>query len=163
MTVLTEVTTKVCPRCQAEKPRSDFYPKGGGRPGVQSRCKPCLAKGRDEWRRANRVRVNASQRAAYAADPERYRGYNRKYRYVELGMTPEQFEQMVVDQKGLCVLCGRRPNGRRNAGSLHLDHDHETNLPRAALCSPCNTAIGLLQDDPELMVKAADYIARYRR
>lgn len=33
-------------------------------------------------------------------------------------------------------------------------------MPRCTLCSPCNRAIGLFQDDPAILRKAADYLSR---
>lgn len=35
---------------------------------------------------------------------------------------------------------------------------HETGRIRGMLCSPCNTGIGLLRDDPAIIRKAAEYL-----
>lgn len=54
-----------------------------------------------------------------------------------------------------CELCGgMNLNGR----ALSLDHCHVTGVFRGWLCSNCNTAIGLLQDNPVLLERAADYV-----
>jgi hypothetical protein len=45
---------------------------------------------------------------------------------------------------------------------LHVDHDHITGRVRALLCSGCNTGIGHLQDDPDVLRRAADYIEQHR-
>lgn len=55
-----------------------------------------------------------------------------------------------------CPICGRVP------GKLHLDHDHETGEHRDYLCGPCNRALGLMQDDPEVLRAAAAYIEKHR-
>ena len=71
------------------------------------------------------------------------------------GYAPGQFTSLVVGQMGECFLC-------RDAAPLVADHDHETGLPRRPLCQTCNKALGMLHDDPELLTRAATYIAAYK-
>lgn len=42
-----------------------------------------------------------------------------------------------------------------------MDHDHKTGKVRGLLCTPCNTGIGMLQDDPEIVKKALDYLLSF--
>lgn len=53
-----------------------------------------------------------------------------------------------------CDICGREPKDRAHA----VDHDHATGKLRGILCGPCNTALGMLRDSPDLMRRAAAYI-----
>lgn len=39
-----------------------------------------------------------------------------------------------------------------------IDHNHQTGEIRGLLCSPCNRAIGQLQDNPNILRKAANYL-----
>jgi hypothetical protein len=57
-----------------------------------------------------------------------------------------------------CELCGRHRGARR----LCLDHDHTNGRFRGWLCFPCNMGLGQLQDRPELLRLAADYVERHR-
>jgi hypothetical protein len=41
---------------------------------------------------------------------------------------------------------------------LAIDHDHVTGDIRGLLCHACNVALGLLNDDPELLEAAAGYL-----
>jgi hypothetical protein len=53
----------------------------------------------------------------------------------------------------ICEVCGQE--GKRRNGIV-LDHNHKTGKFRGWLCSNCNTAIGLLNEDPkrfELLIK----------
>ena len=64
---------------------------------------------------------------------------------------------MLQDQGSKCKLClTDKPLGPRN--SFVVDHCHETGKVRGLLCNHCNTGIGKLHDDPELLEKAAAYI-----
>lgn len=70
-------------------------------------------------------------------------------------LRPGEFDQMVDEQEGKCAVCGRAPLGARG---LVVDHNHRTGEVRGLLCAPCNTGLGLLQDDPDLLVAAAAYL-----
>lgn len=68
------------------------------------------------------------------------------------GITLDQYEQMLVDQKGLCAIC-------KKPGKLVVDHCHATKKIRGLLHNNCNTALGLLQDSVEIATSAASYLA----
>ena len=73
----------------------------------------------------------------------------RKY-----GITYEDFLEMRDKQGGVCAICGG-DNGDKH---LAIDHCHTTGKIRGLLCNNCNTAIGMLQDDPTLLNKAVEYL-----
>ena len=64
---------------------------------------------------------------------------------------------MVEAQGDKCAVCGGPPNGPGRR--FHVDHCHDLNRVRGLLCAKCNTAIGLLDDDPD----RADAVAAYLR
>lgn len=77
----------------------------------------------------------------------------RDIRWEKYGMTPAMFAQMSADQEGCCAIC------RRVDRDLVVDHDHESGAVRGLLCGLCNSGIGMLGDDPGLIIKAATYLA----
>jgi len=72
-------------------------------------------------------------------------------RLAKYGITAEQYEEMNRLQGGRCLICGQAERGTRRGipKTLAVDHDHDTGEIRGLLCSKCNTAIGLLDDDPK--------------
>ena len=89
------------------------------------------------------------------ATPEQLKNYKKKnkkrdYRVGLLrkyGITPEQYAQMLLDQGGVCAICGL-PETRILHGQvcqLCVDHDHETGEVRGLLCFMCNTTLGKLE------------------
>lgn len=100
-------------------------------------------------------RKNAYYREWYKTGRKGREGRYRK----AYGIGLDEYEAMEKAQKGLCALCETKGNGKR----LAVDHDHETGVIRALLCQDCNTAIGLLKDDPQLMEEAAHYVRRHRK
>jgi hypothetical protein len=73
----------------------------------------------------------------YAEDPEWRKKELLMKRY---GLTPEDYQQMAVDQKGTCPSCMRFFG--YNIGDMDVDHDHETDEVRCLLCRSCNIAEG---------------------
>jgi hypothetical protein len=70
------------------------------------------------------------------------------------GIEIEDYHAMLEQQNGGCYICGSFPSGR----ALDIDHDHKTGKVRGLLCSQHNRAIGLLNDDPELVLKVHSYL-----
>lgn len=76
----------------------------------------------------------------------------------ELGLADAEYKALLQAQDGRCGICRRpEPNGRHNRWCV--DHDHKTGRKRGLLCINCNSAIGLLNDDPALLLAAIEYLA----
>jgi hypothetical protein len=74
-------------------------------------------------------------------------------------MSPEDYETLLVQQGGVCAICRQGvDSGRFLCGALNVDHDHKTGIVRGLLCGFCNCAIGKLNDDPDLLDRAAVYL-----
>lgn len=73
-------------------------------------------------------------------------------KYGNLKYGPE-FEEHYLNKPESCTICGRKIK-------IAYDHNHETGKFRGWLCMNCNTAIGLLSDDPILFDKIAEYLRR---
>lgn len=82
------------------------------------------------------------------------------------GLTAEEYDRLFVKQNGRCAICKRTSPGSARARSnmsFCVDHDHLTGHVRGLLCSPCNRAIGMLKDDPDVLEAAARYIRSHRQ
>lgn len=65
----------------------------------------------------------------------------------------------VIDlMKRSCDVCGVRATGKEQ----HIDHCHEEGHVRGVLCSNCNTALGLVKDDVEVLRGLIAYLERSR-
>lgn len=73
-------------------------------------------------------------------------------RLVRYGLTPEQFDALMDKQDGECAICTRM------LVKPFVDHSHATGQVRGLLCGRCNTAIGMLDDEPTALMKAAEYL-----
>lgn len=104
---------------------------------------------RDQQNRANRKRLADPAFRQWKRDNELRRVY---------GITRAELDAMLEEQNNLCAICG---NGHVGVGTrLHIDHCHNSKKVRGLLCGNCNTAIGLLGDDPERAEALAAYLRR---
>ena len=75
---------------------------------------------------------HANRVAGLTADERRDLSLQARY-----GMTLEDFNRMVSDQGGVCLLCPRE--------ARVVDHCHETSRTRGILCYGCNTALNRVE------------------
>jgi hypothetical protein len=71
------------------------------------------------------------------------------------GITREDKNSMLASQGGACKICG----GSNHRGKdWHVDHCHTTSAVRGILCSPCNSSLGLLREDIQVLRSAIAYL-----
>jgi DNA-directed RNA polymerase subunit RPC12/RpoP len=138
------MTTKCCSSCKSEKKLSEFNKNKSGKLGVHNQCKEC----------ARLWKPSPDQRQKYN---KRIREWNRKKLS---GFTSEDFESKLKEQGYKCAICGTEDPGATN---WHADHDHKTNTKRGVLCHKCNTGLGLLKDDINVLCSAIEYLNYYTR
>jgi Autographiviridae endonuclease VII len=149
-------TRKTCRRCSRDLPISSFNCLSRAGDGHASRCRECTSKGVREWKDRRKAEGNP-----WSIGPQLRRKHwlNRSH-----GITPAQFNQMLVEQGGGCALCCEPESIAHQSGTikeLSVDHCHDTDRIRGLLCSKCNQGLGLFKDDPTLLRRAADYIERH--
>jgi hypothetical protein len=165
--------TKTCKRCSTEKALSEFPESHPGH--ARNVCSPCYnadrraahAKNPEQvrghirrWQRANPEKLRACAKAFHAKNPD----YNRNWlnahsvvRYFqrlerEFGLTELAYNQMHARQDYCCALCAD------DQDDLVVDHDHATNRVRGLICDRCNKGLGFLKDNPDVLMRAAQYV-----
>ncbi len=109
-----------------------------------------------QWREDNRDRKRETDRRYRISRRSTLATRQRKYRLRQYGLTIEDYEGLFDAQGGVCAICLTPPFEGK---ALVVDHDHETGAVRGLLHHTCNTAIGLLDDSPEIVARAAAYLA----
>lgn len=72
---------------------------------------------------------------------------NRVRKY---GVDRFMFEAMYFEQNGSCLLCDNE--------ATDIDHDHVTGRVRGLLCSICNKRLGQIENNPDWLIKAHEYL-----
>jgi Recombination endonuclease VII len=148
---------KTCTKCHTPKALKDFYAKPTGRLGVAAECKACTVERMHARYAAKGAEIRAKSRIKNAT-PE-MRQYELARTLAKAGLTPEQYEQALIDQNGVCKICKQPPTkANKQTSRLHADHDHETGAFRGLLCTKHNTGLGLFEDSPELLLAAVAYL-----
>lgn len=112
------------------------------------------------WRAANHVKVRLAERR-YQTSPKGQRNTAAGARMRAYGLTPAQFDAMVVESGGRCALCLRSFEAQ---GSLEMvvDHCHvSTEKIRGLICDGCNIALGYMERN-NLDTGWLDRVQRYR-
>lgn len=145
---------KICPKCKQSLPHTAFN-KSNRRDGLQTYCRSCH---------------NAIQREKYNSDPaEKVKRQMRERKRNSLnplakkdselrrlyGIGIDVYLKMLQDQEEVCKICKQECKTKY---SLSVDHDHKSGKIRGLLCNRCNRAIGMFEDNPELLRLAAEYI-----
>lgn len=108
----------------------------------------------------NYRREHKEEQHQYKMDRKEYYSKQARIRLLRNhGMSQEEYDAMLLSQDGVCAICGNSPEENKH---LHIDHDHITGKVRALLCSKCNTAIGLADDDVNRLFGMAIYINDHR-
>ena len=102
-----------------------------------NKCRPCANARKTSWRGSNRHAARQT--------------YLRK----SYGISNEDYSALEQAQNYTCAICNRREKQNKH---LAVDHNHSTGEVRGLLCFSCNTALGLLEENPESLRNMLIYL-----
>ena len=137
---------KTCPKCGEHKSAAEFAVNlRGPRKGLLvAYCKQCNL--------AQQAKRRAKDKTIYER-VERNSKYKRQY-----GITVDDYNRMLTAQNDGCGICGVKTPGNRTK-HFHVDHCHSTGKVRGLLCHKCNRALGLFDDNVDVLLQAAKYLS----
>src|SRR6266550_5410746 len=143
---------KQCTACLMEKLLVEFYKQTvNGKQYVRQPCIPCYSKVNREriknWRQRNPNYIGQY----YRDNAERIRLRRLKQRY---NLDAIAIHRLLINQQFLCPIC------EKDLDVPYVDHNHQTGIIRGLLHRECNTAIGLLEDNPQWLRNAVNYLER---
>ena len=117
----------------------------------------------NRWRKNNpekvkeqRERSKLQKKTYYEENKNEFKNRQLKNTY---GIDLETYQKMFLEQNGKCAICNNDES--LSLKKLAVDHCHETGKIRALLCNKCNTGIGLLKTEQNL-INAIDYLKRFK-
>lgn len=162
-----------CRQCRIDTNNKSYYKNREKRVATSMR-----------WKKENRGDYNEWARQDRKNFPEKYRMYERNYkekhgiekvRKIEVarihGITVEQYDSLHENQNGLCEICGK-PETRLSRSKdapmpLCIDHCHVCkdkgeHIIRGLLCHNCNSAMGKLHDDIDIIKSMISYLEKHK-
>lgn len=154
-----EAGEKLCRQCNRVLPLDRFGIRRGDRP--RSKCRECesesskqhgkkmrreypaiVKRKRKEWIRKNSLRHSLTVK----------RNTMRRW-----GFSEEKIKEVINlwEKTDCCEICGIHKD---ICGTLHIDHNHDSGNFRGFLCGKCNTGLGQLRDNIEILRKAISYL-----
>jgi hypothetical protein len=121
---------KTCNDCKRTLSDDCFHKRTmrSGKIGLQPRCKECATKNRKQYYK-----------------PHEY--MRRKF-----NLSEEQYENLMSNNN--CQVCGVDISNSKKC----IDHCHKTEKIRGVLCNNCNTALGLIKDDIQILSNLIRYL-----
>lgn len=126
-----------------------------------------IYKDNPEYRKKNiersRERYKNNKQYAYEwnknkrlSDPITYKQKAKEQALKRLyNLTFVDFNRILLEQNNRCKICNTDNFGKKGPS---VDHDHTTGKVRGILCGRCNKAIGLMDDSPNKLRLAAEYL-----
>ena len=119
---------------------------------------------RREYYHRNRETILAKRRTPEArayynelSKQNRNKDWKRWYiRYLLRTFDVTEQEANKLAKINKCAICGK---GKLKGPQRHTDHCHKTNKVRGILCEHCNRGIGMFNDNPKSLIKAAEYLS----
>ena len=131
---------KTCSKCNETKQAIEFGKDSSKKDGLRSECKVCQNK-REALRRTKPKVINQRYKASL----------KQKY-----GIDVEEYNRLFEAQKGCCKICNKHQTEFKK--KLSVDHNHTTGKVRGLLCDSCNRGLGFLQDSPNTVASALEYL-----
>ncbi len=167
---------KTCKGCNQNKSPLEFHYHKDNRDHLTGKCKMCLLQDRNKRQNSNfnpsllgtklcRRCHQEKTKTNFVVNKSCKDGFNGWCKDCSkdsalldrYSISLEDYKSMLVAQNSRCALCNtENPMGPTNM--FVVDHCHKTGKVRGLLCNHCNTGLGKLQDNPELLRKAAAYI-----
>lgn len=177
---------KQCIICLNFKPLENFSPNKSHKDGKSSYCKPCMSKKAGEKVMAKyqhklpRLVSNETEKQCRMCNSifdidEFYKmknGYRTSYcksctneyslgaSLKKYGISREEYLDLIKKQGNVCAICKKKKEKR-----LSIDHDHSCckngscgKCVRGLLCSNCNSALGFVNDNIEILKSMIQYL-----
>lgn len=141
---------KTCSKCKTEKPLSEFGALSTSKDGHKGQCKVCIKSVWEAWYANPENREKNRARNRGYSQTEKGKANSHRKRLARYGLTAQEFEDLTRASNGLCDSCKTRVG-------TSIDHDHKTGKVRGFLCSQCNTALGLLGDNSDMIQRLLMY------
>lgn len=149
---------KYCPKCKETKDVTDFGISRIRNDGFNTYCSICAKEISAKSRKKNNEENKKNGRDYYHKkskyDKKRLKNNSLNTKY---GINLEYFKNMLLSQNNKCAICSIIFDDKFVPC---VDHCHKTKKVRELLCSNCNTALGMVDENIDIMISINNYLRR---
>jgi Recombination endonuclease VII len=159
---------KFCPKCKSDMPLSNFHKSSVSSTGTAGWCKDCISEyGKSRYvRRKAQLLITPTHKQCNTCfvvksrnDFSSAQAICKSCHSVKLKLAKYGLDTASLGTR--CAICGSIDN-------LVIDHDHSCcpgshtcgKCIRGLLCRKCNSGLGMFNDNPQLLVKASNYLSK---
>jgi len=153
---------QTCTKCNKDKSPSEFYTRKD-RPSNRKVCRQCHGKATKKYKSENAEKCSIKHKKymkywnANRTEAQKRKSTNSRLKN-QYGISLNDYEDMKNRQHDKCAICGNIPKE-----TLQVDHCHKTGLVRGLLCRGCNSGIGGLRDNVDILKSAIEYLEQNKR
>lgn len=150
-------------KMELQRIRRRSLTKDQRRANYEANREDILRRGR-EWRARNRPVMRKHKKSYAERYPEKVAEGKRRMHLRKYGITRADYERMLAEQGGVCLLCGSPPppSRPRHPNRLAVDHCHRTGKVRALLCQLCNMGVAHVERFDGILPSVLEYIKRFK-
>lgn len=149
---------KVCIKCLVEKEDDQFHIRRINSDGRDNKCKICATNYRRDQQKKQRAKLGKFPRKLNKYKNKSKEYQKDKFLKYQYGISLDDYNVIFANQKGCCAICSKHQIHLDK--TLHVDHCHKTSKIRGLLCSMCNQALGMLEDNVDTLEKAKNYLIK---
>ena len=151
-----------CTKCGLEKEQHLFPKDKQKKTGYKSACKECYKKYdlKRYWSNPEQQRKRVQDYRNSLSPEQRYLSNRNTKLKQAYGISSDDFEKLKEEQNHCCYVCKTHEN-KVGSKRLVVDHHHTTGSVRKLLCSNCNTALGLVNENTEILQCLIKYIEEH--
>lgn len=118
------------------------------------KCKPCnnIITKRKYHELSDEQKLKRRNRNKEKFDKKWHKNWKLENKY---GFNINDFNLMCKKQKNKCYICSKSFNNHRK---IQVDHNHKTGKLRKLLCRHCNTALGFVEENTNILYKMIEYL-----
>lgn len=162
---------KLCLKCSKQKNicEFEFRVSHNGKKYYRSPCKKCANKRKKvyskKYREKNKEQINIEanrrikERKANGDEKLITSIKNSRLKHL-YGITLDDYNKLFTTQVGKCYIC--KIDSSECKKGLFIDHNHKTGVVRKLLCSRCNTVLGMVNENEELLITLINYVREHK-
>lgn len=157
---------KKCTKCKKDKELDEFSKDKYTEDGLTYRCKECRNKHYNNYYKENPEKqkikndLQKENRKKYYSSNEGVLSSRRSHLKRVFGISLEEYQDKLEKQNGKCAICNSS-NTHDKHGVLAIDHCHKTGNIRELLCFKCNTVLGSVDDNIEILKNMINYLKKH--